>query len=283
MNRIGGRILGVILGGILGGPIGAVLGFIVGYLFDSGKFMSWLTGGASAGRASASTVQTVFFNSTFSVMGHLAKADGHVTEAEIKAAKAVMDRMSLDQAARQRAIEAFNLGKSSEFNLDATLTELKRTCWFKPTLLRFFLETQIQIAFADGHTISASEQAVLTRICQHLGISNFDFSGFASQYRAQQNYSRYQQGGQQSNQNYQQYQRAQSFSRLDEAYKVIGVAKTATDAEVKKAYRKLMSENHPDRLIAKGVPQEMIKMATERTQQIQKAYEDICRSRGKKK
>ncbi|MDF1653820.1 MAG: co-chaperone DjlA [Coxiellaceae bacterium] len=283
MNRIGGRILGVIIGGIFGGPIGAVLGFIIGYLFDSGKLLSWLTGGASAGRANASTVQAVFFNSTFSVMGHLAKADGHVTQAEIKAARAVMDRMSLDQQARQRAIDAFNLGKSSEFNLDATLTELKRTCWFKPTLLRFFLETQVQIAFADGHTISPSEQAVLTRICQHLGISNFDFSGYANQYRAQQNYSRYQQGGQQSNQNYQQYQRAQSFSRLDEAYKVIGVPKTATDAEVKKAYRKLMSENHPDRLIAKGVPQEMIKMATERTQQIQKAYEDIRRSRGKKK
>lgn len=281
--NIAGRVLGVILGGLLGGPLGAVFGFIIGYFVDSGKLFGWLSG-HGANQANNGQVQTVFFNATFSVMGHLAKADGHVTENEIKAAQNVMDRMGLDQEARKRAIEAFNIGKSKDFNLDATLNELKRTCWYKPSLLRFFLETQVQLAYAEGHRVSASEQAILDRICQHLGISNFDFSAFTNQYRAQQNYSRYQSSGQQSQGGgYQQYQRAQSFSRLDEAYKIIGVAKSATDAEVKKAYRKLMSENHPDRLIAKGVPQEMIKMATERTQQIQKAYEDICRSRGKKK
>lgn len=282
--NIAGRVLGIIIGGLLAGPIGVVLGFIVGYFIDSGRARAWMPG-QKAHRADQGEVQRVFFNATFSVMGHIAKADGRVTENEIRIAKQVMDRMGLDVAARKRAIEAFNLGKSQGFDLDATLNQLKKTCWYKPSLLRFFLETQIQLAYAESQTVSPKEQAILNRICQHLGVSNFDFSAFTSQYRAQQNYSRYQHSYRQSNSqnSYQNYKRSQSVSRVDEAYKLLGVSSSAADAEVKKAYRKLMSENHPDRLIAKGVPPEMIKMATEKTQQIQKAYEDICRARGKKK
>lgn len=281
--NIAGRLVGVILGALFGGPLGAILGFMIGYYIDSGRGRSWVQGGGGTSGGNAD-VQAVYFNATFSVMGHLAKADGRVTENEIKTAKGVMDRMGLGQAARQRAIEAFNLGKSQSFDLDATLAELKRSCWYKPSLLRFFLETQIQLAYADGHQVSAQEQAILTRICRHLGVSNFDFAAFTNQYRAQQNYSRYQKGHQHyQGGGYQQSRRAQSMSRVDEAYKLLGVSKSSSDAEVKKAYRKLMSENHPDRLIAKGVPPEMIKIATEKTQQIQKAYEDIQRTRGNKK
>ncbi|MGJ8687769.1 MAG: DnaJ domain-containing protein, partial [Spongiibacteraceae bacterium] len=66
---------------------------------------------------------------------------------------------------------------------------------------------------------------------------------------------------------------------LQDAYKAIGVEETASDAELKKAYRRLMSEHHPDKLIAKGVPEDMIKMATEKSQEIQAAYEMIKKSR----
>lgn len=281
MNNIFGRILGVIIGGMLGGPLGAVVGFLIGYAFDAGKFEHWL--GASSGRGEPrAEVQRVFFETTFSVMGHVAKADGRVTEREIVAAKKVMSRLGLDETARTRAIEAFNQGKTMDFDLDVALNALKKTCWYKPGLLRFFLETQIQIAYADSSVLSPHKQRILERICQHLGVSGFNFSQFEQQYRAQQNYQRYQYGAYGSG-HHQYQQQASGISRLEEAYKILGVSQTVSDVELKKAYRKLMSENHPDRLMAKGVPQEMIKMATERTQQIQKAYEDICKSRGRKK
>ena len=59
----------------------------------------------------------------------------------------------------------------------------------------------------------------------------------------------------------------------------MGVSSNSTDSEIKKVYRKLVSENHPDKLIGQGMPDDMIKLATERTQEIRKAYELIQASR----
>ena len=72
-----------------------------------------------------------------------------------------------------------------------------------------------------------------------------------------------------------------SASALDTAYAALGVASDATDTEIKRRYRKLMSENHPDKLIAEGVPDELLRVATERAQEITAAYEVIQQARGK--
>lgn len=272
-----GRIVGALVGVVLLGPIGALVGVVLGLCYDKGWFNQWFGTVPRHGAHQQSKVQAVFFNATFSVMGHLAKSDGRVSEREIQVAQQVMARMDLDAESKRRAIEAFNRGKSPGFDLDAVLNELKRTCWYRPQLLKIFLETQVQIAYSNGQHLSPSAARVLQRICQHLGVSSANFSQFEDQFRAQQNYQRYRQQSSGS---------AHAFggqSRLDQAYRILGVDKSATDAEVKKAYRKLMSENHPDRLIAKGVPESMIKLATEKTQQISKAYEEICAARGTRK
>ena len=70
-----------------------------------------------------------------------------------------------------------------------------------------------------------------------------------------------------------------SITRVEVAYEALGVEASATDAEIKRAYRKLISENHPDKLIAKGVPDAMIRLATEKSQEIQSAYEVIKKHR----
>jgi DnaJ like chaperone protein len=268
-----GRLLGLILGGFIGNLPGLVFGFIIGYLYDVGLLRKWfyeLTGQKE--RGSRSYTQEIFFDTTFSVMGYIAKADGRVTERDIEYARSVMQQLDLDDQAKQRAVEAFNTGKQSAFNLDAALNSLKRACWYKPALLKFFLETQVQMAQTGGG-IGPRAQEVIARICQHFGIAASPFQGQSH------HYNHYQQQG--SGNSYQQnaYTRP---NQLVEAYNLLGVGKEATDAEVKKAYRKQMSANHPDRLIAKGVPEEMIKLATQKTQQIKQAYDDICRARGLK-
>jgi len=77
------------------------------------------------------------------------------------------------------------------------------------------------------------------------------------------------------------YQQQSSEEALKEAYAVLGVTSAASDGEVKKAYRRQMNEHHPDKLVSKGMPEEMVKMATEKTQEIKAAYELVVAQRKK--
>lgn len=265
-----GKIVGSLIGLMLGRPIAVVLGFIIGHLYDIGLF-SKLLGLQSHGHHHA-RVQEVFFNNTFTIMGHLAKCDGRVSENEIRIAQNVMQEMNLNPTMKREAIRLFNEGKLSNFALDAALRQLRGVCWNRPSLLRIFIEIQLKIAFADGQEISSAKQQTLHYICQQLGVGGFNFSQFEQRYRAEQNYQH----------SRSHYQSPNPEAHLSDAYKVLGVTATSTDAEVKKAYRRLMSQNHPDKLMAKGLPPEMIKMATQKTQQIKKAYEQISAARSSK-
>src|SRR3990167_11481262 len=184
-------------------------------------------------------------------MGHVAKSDGRISENEIQAARSVMSQMNLSDSMKREAIQLFNEGKAANFNLPSTLAQLRQACLFQPNLLRVFLEIQIQMAHADGRILSVHKRQVLQDICRQLGVAGFNFSQFEQQFRGEQNYQR----------TYHNVPRdPQQF--LNEAYNVLGVAKDASDVEVKKAYRRLMSQHHPDKLMSKGLPPEMIKMAT---------------------
>ena len=76
------------------------------------------------------------------------------------------------------------------------------------------------------------------------------------------------------------YQQSASSSLLSQAYVLLDISPTSTKQEVKRAYRRLISRNHPDKLIAQGLPEAMIKVANNKTQQITKAYQQICTSKG---
>lgn len=265
--RIWGKIIGSVCGYLLMGPFGLIIGFIVGHVFDKGFQLqrSFFFGGATQTREA-------FFNATFSVMGYIAKADGRVSEREIQAVRGVMNRMNLNEEQRKNAINLFEQGKQPDFNLDQTLTNLMQVCHSNKILLQMFVELQMQTALAEGH-LSAEKQRILQQISQRLGFVPLQFAFFDNIFR----------GAQGSYQQYQQYQhsaRPSSGIQLQEAYKVLEINSQATDIEVKKAYRKMMSQHHPDKLIAKGLPEEMVKLATEKTQQIQGAYEKICTARG---
>lgn len=264
-----GRFIGSLFGLMLAGVFGLVIGFLAGYLFDRG----WAVVSETFNPTHTQQVQHVFFNATFSVMGHIAKADGRVSEHEIQAARQIMNRLGLNEIQRQQAITSFNNGKQAEFNLQATLQELKQQCGHQRTLLQLFAEFQLQAATADG-SISPHKTQLLQQMYQSLGLGvNFNWSIFEHFFTAQQN-------GQQHYHYQNNFNRQPQTTTLEEAYRTLGIAQTASATDIKKAYRKLMSQNHPDKLVAKGLPEEMIKLATEKTQKIQAAYEQICKARG---
>jgi DnaJ like chaperone protein len=269
--QFAGKIIGAFFGYLLFGPVGFLLGLFIGHYFDRGLHLTLKTPFSHQFQA-RQTIQKTFFDATFSIMGYIAKADGRVSEAEIRLAQHVMRQMNLNHTMRLHAIALFNRGKQASFNLDQVLHELREVCGNQINLLSMFIEIQLQIANADGH-LSPKQQQLLQHICQRLGFTAFDFRGFSNRYRAEQNYQR---------QQHYQYQSRQTPppSLLENAYKILGIARTATDAEIKKAYRRLMSQHHPDKLISKGLPEEMLKLATQKTQEIKEAYEQICKARG---
>lgn len=261
-----GKIIGAILGTVVAGPIGFLIGFFLGHLYDSGIFGRF---GGGMGHREQSIIQQVFFKNTFAIMGYIAKCDGRVSEHEIEAARRIMKQMGLNDEQKRDAIKQFNLGKQPDFNLQKSLNELRQACLFNPQLLRTFLEIQIFIIQSDGQ-VSSAQQAALQSICNQLGIRGFNFDPFR-----QQQYSR-----QQHYQGYQQHARPSPRQDLSAAYTLLEIDSSASNDDVKKAYRRLMSKNHPDKLMSQGLPPEMIKLATQKTQKIKEAYETIKQSRG---
>lgn len=254
--------LGKLIGGLLGYALfrhwlGALAGVMIGHWFDSGRARLRLM--ARRYRH----VHETFFRATFRVMGHVSKADGQVSQAEIRAAEAVMDRLQLTAEQRERAVAAFREGKSPDFDADAEIQEFLRVCRGQPQIARLFLEIQLRAAMADGR-IDAREREILLGIARQMGLSDADYERLEAWLT----------GGAQAGSD------KPEGDTLREAYEQLGVDPDADDGEIKRAYRRLMSENHPDKLMSRGMPEEMINVAKERTQAIQAAYETIKRARG---
>lgn len=258
-----GKLVGGGVGFALGGPLGAMIGAVLGHQLDSSAASQRSHVGFDP--SSQERTQAAFFAATFSVMGHIAKADGHVSPEEIQLAKQVMSQMRLGIEQRQAAIELFNQGKQADFSLDEVLEQFRQECRRKITLIQIFLEIQLQAAYADG-TKDPAEERILKHICSVLGYPHALLSQLESMIFAQQH--RYKSSGASGT-------RRSPASDLKNAYKIIGVNSSATDAEVKKAYRRLMNQHHPDKLISKGLPEEMVEIATDKTQEISKAYDLI--------
>jgi DnaJ like chaperone protein len=261
-----GKVIGAIFGFFFGGPVGALIGLFIGHMIDSQS-------GRAQRQSSASPqqIQEAFFRTTFRVMGHIAKADGRVSEDEIRAARSIMAEFRLGERDVQVAIELFTEGKARSFPLEQHLQELAQLLSGRPDLCRMFVQIQLQVALWAG-SLNAQARAILNRICSALDVSAYEMVQMEAVLRMQQ-------AGRQSQSQSQTYSRA---NRLAEAYQVLGIPETATNAEVTKAYRRLMNQNHPDKLIARGLPESMTKVAEEKTVQIRAAYDAIREARGMK-
>ncbi|MCR9105376.1 MAG: co-chaperone DjlA [Gammaproteobacteria bacterium] len=263
---VAGKLVAGLIGLLTGGFIGLVIGLIVGHFFDR-----------ALGRAfqfvSPENIQRIrdsFFETTFRLSGFLAKADGRVSEQEIAHTEQVFVQLGLNAEQRKRAIECFREGSAADFDPEATVSTFVAATAGQRQLVQTLLLFLISLAHADG-TMEPPEHAVLVRISSLLGISAVQLDALLKMAQAQGQF--HGSAGR---------QHATSADAVTAAYSALGISSSVSDKELKRAYRKLMSEHHPDKLIARGVPEEMIKVATERSQDIQAAYETVQRHRGLK-
>ncbi|NOH80237.1 co-chaperone DjlA [Vibrio sp. RE86] len=281
--HIFGKILGTFFGFLFGGPLGALFGLFIGHQFDKARRLrqAGFNTGFGSGPSQAQR-QEEFFKAAFAVMGHVAKAKGQVTRQEIELATTMMDRMNLHGEQRKAAQNAFREGKESDFPLETVLERVRISAGGRFDLMQFFLELQISAAFADGD-IHPSERNVLHKIASGL---NFSSEQLEQRLRMQEAAFRFQQGGfggqsqGKSQHSGGSWQQASTADQLSDAYKLIGVDSSADAKTVKRAYRKLMNEHHPDKLMAKGLPPEMMNVAKEKSQEIQNAYDLIKKAKG---
>ena len=296
-----GKFFGAGIGFTLGGPLGALAGATIGHGVD--HFLSQPARSMrrperrSTGReyeprpkprgASSGFPQGGYFYATFAVMGHLAKADGRVSPQEIALAEAEMTRLQLSAGERRLAITYFNEGKGPEFALDSVLDALKRECRGRTVLLRPFLEMQFQMAYAEG-SIQPDQLRLLMHIATRLGLAAEIKASLDALAKARPDPSGQRQGrrrGGPSRPHADPGWRAgaqpgrDTRAALASAYAVLRISSTASAAEVKRAYRRLLSQHHPDKLVSQGASPEMLKLADEKTHEIRAAYETITRAR----
>ncbi|WP_455380324.1 co-chaperone DjlA [Acidihalobacter prosperus] len=273
-----GKGIGASVGFALGGPLGALLGGVIGHQVDRQQDRRELLEAHTHDQQA--TTQAAFFTATFAVMGRLAKIDGRVSQSEIEMARHIMGRMQLNQSQRRAAIDLFNQGKSDDFDLEAVLDQFKSVVHRRSALIQMFLEIQISAALADG-VIDTRESNLLLHICQRLGYSQIQFQLLFSRVAASMGlWGSSGPGGASGGST--RDSKATSRKRLEQSYAILGIEPAATNDELKRAYRRLMSQNHPDKLVSKGLPEEMMQLANEKTQQIKNAYETIKEARSMK-
>jgi len=271
-----GKFFGALISFLLTRNVwGAVVGAVIGQMFDQRAGFAGAGrataddgyGGGDPGSARHASISDVFFRTTFELMGHVAKSDGRVSEAEIGAARRLMRELNLGAGEVDAAISCFRFGKSPAYDADAGVERLRAACAMRQDLLRAFIELQLRAALA-GNGISPPARTILTRIAARLGMSAFEFVHIEATVRARQHGS----GGAGG--------RAAGEKPLSESYAELEISAGISDQEVTKAYRRQMSRHHPDKLVANGLPESMAQVAKEKTQRIQEAYEAIRAARG---
>jgi DnaJ like chaperone protein len=254
------KIICIIAGYYFFGFWGALLGWFVGAYID--RVRAYGSGAINPLRNAIR--QAVFLETVFVSMGKLAKADGRVSEAEIAHAEQFMMRLGMTENHRQQAIAWFKQGAAPEFDIEPTYRRFIAICGHTKNLKEMLLVSLIVMALADGD-FHPAEEALLTELAGRLGYGPEAFKRLMDMVLNQTHFA----GAQ-----------ADPAKALDDAYKALGVNKDSSDAEVKRAWRKLMSQYHPDKLMGQGMPEDMIAMATEQAKEIQLAYDLIKKNRG---
>ncbi|MEK6707649.1 MAG: co-chaperone DjlA [Pseudomonadota bacterium] len=253
------KLVGALIGYYFLGISGAFIGYFLGSIVD--RYSAYGMGGVNP--LSRGQRQTVFLETVFILMGKLAKADGHISKDEIEHVEQFIQQLGMSAEHRQQAIVLFERGTTPDFDFEPNLRRFMAICGHTHSLKQILLVYLIVMALSDGR-IDSAEERLLIDIARHLGYDQAAFQHMLDMVLNQSHFA----GGQTT-----------SATALEDAYKALGVSKESSDQEVKRAYRKLISQYHPDKLMGQGVPEDMIAVATKQAQEVQVAYDLIEKSR----
>lgn len=244
----------IFLAALIGWQFGGVLGAILG------TALVWLLLRAPLPMTRAD-LEGPFLDTTFAVMGALCKADGRVSPAEIAIAESYFDKLALSPEQRQAAREAFTRGKCIGFDLYGEISRLRRLLHRHPAFLQLFLQIQLSAVAADGR-VNEAEHRMMLRVADALGLRPEDVARIEAMLRAASAGAG-----------------APPEQAQQDAYAVLGVSNSSSDAEIKRAYRRLMSRYHPDKFAARGLCERTRALAKERVLEVRKAYDTIKQQR----
>ena len=245
-----GKLVGGSIGFALGGPLGAIFGAAFGHAFDTGSELD-----TAGNRSRLSTIeqhQLTFFVAAFSMLAKLAQADGRVSKAEIDSIERFMQRdLRLNPESRNAAANIFQ----TALNAPGTFADFARQFYeqfhHQPQMLELMIDILLRVAVADGNIAQGEESLILS------AVHTFNFST-----------GRYEQ------------MKSQYVHTADKAYAVLGCSLEDSDDQVKRCYRQRVHEYHPDKIAAKGLPDEFTRFAQDKFREIQEAWEQIKAARG---
>ena len=252
-----GKVIGTLLGAATLKPWLALLGLILGHQFDRGfarRYRAFDDAGARAGQ-----LPEAFTAALFQCMGHLAKSDGRVTEDEIRAARAVMQRLGLAPGAVRRAIANFEQGKAEGFPLLQTVRNLRKSALRRSDHRQLFVRLLLEVGLSKPR-MRAAERKLVWQICGELDIGRVELAQLEAMLRAQKGFRQSPAGD-------------ADRDRVGAAYRALGVTPESSNEEIKQAYRRLMNRNHPDKIAADNPGAEALALAEKRTREVRSAYE----------
>lgn len=246
-----GKIMGGGVGFMLGGPLGALIGATLGHaLVDERVRIERAESGPMSG---VEQRQAVFFTAVFAMLGKIAKADGRVCEKEIAAVRSFMnDQLKLPAAAQQFAIGVFNEAKDTDTPFEDYARQFGQVFADNAPLRTMLYQVLFSVAMVDG-TLHPVEEAMLRAAPAHLGLHADIFDTV----------------------------RRQFGHDISHHYAVLGLENGADLAEVKRAYRKLAAEYHPDKVVSKGLPEDFTRFAEQKFKEINESYAVITKTKTK--
>ncbi len=262
-----GKVIGGTVGLVIGGPLGMVAGAAFGHMIDKSADQEYIPhqkrtgenrfyihqGGKVFAGEELYQAQMVFFVGTFSMLAKLAKADGAVSDNERRKVQEFIEQdLRLTGESRDAAYRIFETALSERGTFEEFALQYYQQFSSEPHMLEMVSDILYRVAAADGRITPAEEQ--LINMAAHIfRLSRGFMGGLRAKYMGK---------------------------RAESSYAVLGVSPSATNEEVKRAYRKQVSDYHPDKIASKGLPDEFITFAHEKFREIQEAYEQVRKERG---
>jgi DnaJ like chaperone protein len=247
-----GKVVGGAIGFALGGPLGAILGATFGHAYDASNQLD-RTGFVDSPMSHTESSQFTFFVATFSMLAKLARADGRVSQAEIDTIRQFMIYdLNLPPESQQIAMNIFQTALHSPQSFEEFASQFFGQFHAQPQILQLMMDILYRVSVADGQ-LNPAEERILATASRIFGIDDSHYRSYGSSAKA---------------------------SDTDRYYTLLGCSRSDSDETIKKQYRKMASDFHPDKIIAKGLPEEFVKFANDKFKDIQEAYEAIKKERG---